>query len=240
MLKLKKPFSFFIIFLIFILLVVLGISTYLLASGIRIRYDGSQKRYALNVSRNQFIKNLFLKYSKNLPLIEEATNESTISDEKPSSPFGKINEEIAKSKGADLSSANNLYNMAPEVVEKFKDDSAGFYFFRIGWGVDKVSVSDLWDYTKSAFVAEIVDYNKDTEELKLKITLPDLMPYFGQTITTIAKCDPEKSYLEKDGKTTNPIEDLSVYFVPNTTLFTGQCVNKECSQVGPFCKISLR
>lgn len=53
--------------------------------------------------------------------------------------------------------------MAPEVVEEFKDDPAGIYFFRIGWGVDNVSASDPWDYSKSAFIApmnmEILETN---------------------------------------------------------------------------------
>lgn len=235
MFKLKKPFFILIIFLVFLVLVVLGISTYLLASGVRVKYDVSQKHYALDASKNEFVKSLLLKYSKSLLVTDEI-----VVNEKQLSPFGKINEGVSKSKDTNLVSASNPYNMSPEVVEKFKDNPTGLYFFRVGWGVDKVSASDLWDYTESAFVAEIVDFNKDTKELKLKIILPTSMPYFGQEITSIAKCDPEKSYLEKDGETTNPIEDSSVYFVPNTTLFTGQCADEKCSDVGTFCKVSVK
>jgi hypothetical protein len=235
MLKLKKPFSFLIIFLIFIFLIVLGISTYLLASGVWVKYDGNQKRYMLSVSKNEFVKNLFLKYSKNLVSLDEKTNETTGSDGKKTSLFGKIIEESSKSKDN-----NNPYNMVPDVVERFKDDLSGLYFFRIGWGVDKVSVSDLWDYTKSAFVAEIVDYNQKTTELSLKVILPTSMPYSGQTIKTKVNCNPEKSYLEKDGKVSNPIDDASIYFVPKFMLFTGQCTSEECSEVGPFCKVTVK
>lgn len=113
MLKLKRSFSILVIFLVFLFLVVLCISTYLLASGVRVKYDSSQKRYVLNVSKNEFVKNLLLKYSKNLPLIDKALNEVTSQVERRPSPFGEINEEISKSKSGLV-----LYNatLLPAIV----------------------------------------------------------------------------------------------------------------------------
>jgi hypothetical protein len=66
------------------------------------------------------------------------------------------------------------------------------------------------------------------------------MPYIGQTIKTVAKCIPEKSYVEKDRRTSNPVENLSTYFESNTNLFIGQCGDEKCSQVGAFCKVFVR
>lgn len=180
-----------------------------------------------------FIFFFYFKYRESV-LIKLGIETKQSSSSASTSVFGSLPE------GTNSGPTNNPYNMAPEVVEKFKDDPAGLYFFRIGWGVDKVSASDSWDFTKSAFVAEIIDYNKDTKELKLKITLPTLMPYFGQVVTTIAKCDSEKSYVEKDNTVANPIEDLTGYFAPGSVLFTGQCADEKCSEVGSFCKVSVK
>lgn len=183
-----------------------------------------------------FICFFFLKYKQVIltKLGIETKQSSSSSPTNPTSVFGALLE------GTSPGFISSSSDMSPDILEKFKDDPAGLYFFRIGWGVDEVSASDPWDFTKSAFVAEIVDYNKETKELKLKITLPSSMPYFGQTITSTEKCDPDKSYLGKDGKNTNPVDDLSVYFVPNTALFTGQCVDEKCYQIGSFCKILVK
>ncbi len=89
--KLKKPFSILIIFLVFLFLIVLGISTYLLASGVRVKYDSSQKRYVLDASKNEFVKNLLLKYSKDLLVIDEKpngiTNTTNIKVEQATNPY---------------------------------------------------------------------------------------------------------------------------------------------------------
>ena len=124
--KLKKLFSIFVTFLIVVFLVVLGLATYLLASGAKVKYSRDKKSYVLDVSKNEFVSGLLVKYSINIPLVVESVSESSGTESAKPNPFKKINEEVAKT------ALGNSYNMAQEVVDSFKEDAVGFYFLRAG------------------------------------------------------------------------------------------------------------
>lgn len=98
MTKLKKLLFISTAFFVSVPLIVLGLIIYLLASGVGVKYDVNQKRFAVDVSKNKLVRNLLSKYSINFLLVEKTSSEVVNQNEEPSNPFGKINEEISKSK----------------------------------------------------------------------------------------------------------------------------------------------
>ena len=214
--KLRPLFSFFVIFIFFVFLILLGISIYFSISGVSIRYDKNQKQYSVDVSKNAFVKSIFSRYFKNIPVMDGKADDLS---ERQSNPFHEINEGASNSKSRPSFDEEDLKAMVERLVVEVPDPEKE------------------WDYKADVFTAEIKNIDSENFKLLLNFSSPKKMPLVAQEKWVTVNCSPTETFVQKDGVYSNTYYSALLEYVEVGDIFFSRCEDYACTEVGGLCRI---
>jgi len=101
--------------------------------------------------------------------------------------------------------------------------------------------SDLWDWEKDRFLADVISVNKQNKQLFLNIYWPDNKLFSGRDLAVSVSCEPERTGMISSKNRDYLKENFELFneVAPRDLLYSF-CLNPECTEVGKECVLVKR